>query len=175
MSPSDRTPNSPGQTTTQTIQGRNRIMETSVKFEKTLPFCSQPKRIIATCEMRIRLGRFLLKTEFQQYKHDLQSRGNKHFATMTIKDGEQTVLHVPNETKYLCIHGYAFMTNNDGSPFLSDRAESHFLCVTCIYDKGVILDTYKKCYVSTGAVTIWIDHAKNRGRNILVPKQQSLT
>jgi len=125
--------------------------------------------------MRICLGRFLSITEFQQYKHDIQSRGNKNFDTITIKDREPTVFHVPNETKYLCIHGYAFMTNNDGSLFLSDRSESHVLCVTCIYDKGVILDTYKKCYVATGAVTVWIDHAKNRWRNILVPKEQSLT
>ena len=147
----------------------------NLRKPRVCAFCSRPKHTIATCEMRICLGRFLSVTEFQQYKHDLQSRGNTHFDTTTIKDGEQTVLQVPNQTKYLCIHGYAFMTNNDGSPFLSDRAESHFLCVTYLYDKGVILDTYKKCYVSTGAVTIWIDHAKNRWRNLLVPKEQLLT
>ena len=102
--------------------------------------------------MRIQLGSFLTEREFPQFKHDLQSRGNKTFDTATIKDGEPTVLHVPSETKYLCIHGYAFLTNNDGSPFLTDRTESHFLCVTCVYDKSVILDTYNKYVVSTGAV-----------------------
>jgi len=126
---------------------------------------------INTCPDRVEMGRFVPEGQFAQFSLDIATRESTRFTTVAIPHTCTPFLQLPPKVEWLCLHNYASYPSSEGSGFVtSDREETHFFCVTCVFENAAVDNLYEKCYVRSKAVCDWVTQFKYRSKRVLIGK-----
>ena len=167
-------PHGPGGVKTSRIlsSGEQRKPIARVKVANACKYCGlRVGHNINTCPDRAEMGRFVPEGEFAQFSLDIATRESSRFTTVAIPHTCTPILQLPPKVEWLCLHNYASYLSSDGSGFVtSDREETHFFCVTCVFENAAVDEVYEKCYVRSKAVCDWIRQFIYRSKRVLIGK-----
>jgi hypothetical protein len=156
-----------------TLRLKSRI-EAALKKPREAQRCSLCKetshRVSGNCPRRKEFGSMVKESEINQLVQDISNQNRVTLPCISLTSTAQKLEQMHPLTHFICIHGLAVDMLTDLSQLTqgSVREEANYICISMIFEGGVVTDTYDKCFVRSSAVVRWISKTDTNRKRVIM-------